>query len=213
MTKKLNLKTLSVSIVLLVISAIIIFLFYQYSNLFFSSYAQGKVVPLVANTPVIYRQEKVGPTFPVGFGVPVNISIPQINVDALVDSVGLTPEGAVGIPKGPSTVAWFNQGPFPGSIGNSIMSGHYGWNNGKAAVFDDLHLLKKGAKIYVKDGRGVVTTFVVREIKKYGLDADASLVFNSADNSSHLNLITCEGVWDEASKSYSKRLVVFADKQ
>jgi hypothetical protein len=35
-------------------------------------------------------------------------------------------------------------------------------------------------------------------------------VFNG-DNGDHLNLITCDGIWDADEKSYSKRLVVFAD--
>jgi len=35
----------------------------------------------------------------------------------------------------------------------------------------------------------------------------------SSDAKAHLNLITCEGVWDKVSKSYSKRLVVFTDRE
>jgi hypothetical protein len=29
----------------------------------------------------------------------------------------------------------------------------------------------------------------------------------------HLNLITCGGVWDKVGKSYSNRIVVFADME
>jgi hypothetical protein len=37
-------------------------------------------------------------------------------------------------------------------------------------------------------------------------------VFASNDGGAHLNLITCAGEWNKGKKSYSERLVVFADK-
>jgi hypothetical protein len=53
----------------------------------------------------------------------------------------------------------------------------------------------------------------VREIKKYDPNANASDVFISGDGKAHLNLITCVGFWNKVSKSYPKRLVIFADKE
>ena len=71
----------------------------------------------------------------------------------------------------------------------------------------------KGDKIYVEDEFGIIATFVVREKRLYDPNVDASDVFGSSDGKAHLNLVTCEGVWDEVTKSRSKRLVVFADKE
>jgi hypothetical protein len=59
----------------------------------------------------------------------------------------------------------------------------------------------------------MTTTFVVRESRSFNPNADASDVFNSNDEKSHLNLITCEGSWNKDSKSYSQRLVIFTDKE
>jgi hypothetical protein len=53
----------------------------------------------------------------------------------------------------------------------------------------------------------------VRELRTYGPDEYASAVFRSSDGKAHLNLITCEGTWNSAQKSFSNRLVVFADKE
>jgi len=53
---------------------------------------------------------------------------------------------------------------------------------------------------------------VVRESQKYQPKADASNIFGSNDDKSHLNLITCTGFWNRILKSRSERLVVFADK-
>lgn len=143
----------------------------------------------------------------------MRLKIPVINVDAQVESLGLTSAGAMATPKKPDNVAWFNLGPRPSDKGSAVIAGHYGWENGKAAAFDNLSKLHQGDKIYFEDVKGVTTTFVVREIKNYDSNADAKDVFNSNDNKSHLNLITCEGVWDKISKSYSGRLVVFTDKE
>ncbi len=146
-------------------------------------------------------------------GLPVRLKIPSINIDASVEYVGLTPDGAMDVPKERANVAWFDPGTRPGEIGSAVIAGHYGWKEGKASVFDNLYKLRKGDKIYVEDDKGAVISFVVRESRRYDPDADASDVFSSNDGKSHLNLVTCEGVWDEVSKSYSKRLVVFTDKE
>ena len=118
------------------------------------------------------------------------------------------------VPKERANVAWFNLGPRPGENGSAVIAGHYGrWKNGKGSVFDNLHKLRKGDKIYVEDENGVIITFVVRESRRYDPNASVGDVFGSNDGKAHLNLITCEGVWDKVSKTYSKRLVVFTDKE
>ena len=58
-----------------------------------------------------------------------------------------------------------------------------------------------------------MVVFVVREARSYGLNEPAPDVFAAGDDKAHLNLITCEGVWDKATKTYSGRLVVFTDKE
>lgn len=145
--------------------------------------------------------------------LPVYIKIPKIKVDTALEYVGLTPDGIMDIPKSPDSVAWFSLGARPGEIGSAVLSGHYGWKNGIQAVFDNLHKLRSGDKIYVEDEKGAIIVFVVREIRKYGQKAYAADVFNSNDGKVHLNLVTCEGAWNKAEKSYSDRLVVFADKE
>lgn len=149
----------------------------------------------------------------IGSELPIQLKIPSIRVDATIVYVGLTPQGNMDVPKGPNEVAWFNLGPRPGEVGSAVISGHYGWKNNIPAVFDNLNTLKKGDRIYITDIKGLTTSFVVRELRAYGEDQDASDVFISTDGGAHLNLITCEGVWNKTKKSYSRRLVVFTDKE
>lgn len=161
---------------------------------------------LTANIIAPYNQSKINS------GIPTHLTIPKMEVDAIIDQVGLAADWSMAAPKYPANAAWFNLGPHPGDNGSAVIAGHYGWKNGIPAVFDNLHKLIKGDRLYVNDGKGATTTFVVREFRTYGQNEDATEVFSSSDGKAHLNLITCEGIWDKVSKSYSKRLVVFTDK-
>ena len=163
--------------------------------------------PNIGNAAVISENKKTETT------PPVRLIIPKIKIDADIESIGLTPEGAMGSPKKPQDTAWFNLGPVPGEKGSAVISGHYGWKNNIKAAFDNLNILRKGDKIYTEDEKGKITTFIVSAYRTYDQNADASQIFGSSDGKSHLNLITCKGVWSKANKSYSERLVVFADKE
>lgn len=145
--------------------------------------------------------------------LPVRLKIPSLNLDATVEQVGVLSNGLMDIPKNANDVAWFEPGIRPGEIGSAVIVGHYGWKNKNKPAFDDIHKLQKGDKIYVEDEKGVVITFVVRETRSYDPKANAMEVFISNDGKSHLNLITCEGVWSNILKGYPKRLVVFTDKK
>lgn len=164
-----------------------------------------RVPPPIKNIPILNEQKKVNSESP------IRLKIPKINVDATIEQVGLAPDGSMDVPKGPAEVVWYKLGPRPGEIGSAVMAGHSGWKNNRPAVFDNLNKLKRGDKIYVEDEKGITITFVVRESRSYDPEADATDVFTSSDGKAHLNLITCEGIWNEITKSRSERLVVFTD--
>ncbi len=161
---------------------------------------------LVVDPPTIDK-EKVNP------GLPTRLKIPKINVDAAIEHVGLTSGGDMDIPKGPTTAGWFSQGPRPGANGSAVIDGHFGYRNDIPAIFDNLHTLQKGDNIYVEDDKGAIIIFVVRESRQYSPNENTSSIFTSNDGKTHLNLITCQGIWSNSQRSYSKRLVVFADKE
>lgn len=151
-------------------------------------------------------------TKPVSQGIPVRLTIPAIKVDAAVEQVGLTAEGAVDVPSSPRTVGWYNLGPRPGAEGSAVIDGHFGWKDGLPSVFDNLHELKTGDTLSSVDDQGLTTTFVVRKLQTYNQQDIVPEVFTSTDGQAHLNLITCQGVWNRLKQTYAQRLVVFADK-
>lgn len=142
-------------------------------------------------------------------GLPVRLRIPAINVNARIQYVGVTPKGAMDVPSNTVDVGWFDLGPRPGKRGSAVIAGHFDGQNGGAGVFTNLHKLKKGDKLYIEDDKGTSIIFIVRESRIY-IPGYADDVFSRSDKA-YLNLTTCDGIWDGAKKSYSKRLVVFAD--
>ncbi|KKR23804.1 MAG: Peptidase C60 sortase A and B [Candidatus Yanofskybacteria bacterium GW2011_GWD2_39_48] len=192
---------LAISLTAYLIALVLIFYFIP------KSLARADLELIIKNAIVYVKQGQVN------YGLPVRLRMPSIDTDAIVEHLGITPDGIMDTPKNIDNVAWFNLGPRPGEIGSAVIAGHYGWKNGKASIFINLYKLKKGDKLYVEDDKGVAISFIVRETRKYDQKADASGVFSSSDGRSRLNLITCEGDWDKVSKSYPERLVVFTEKE
>ncbi|MFA6397529.1 MAG: class F sortase [Candidatus Paceibacterota bacterium] len=190
------------------LSIIIIFIFVFFAGVFLNFNSKT----LIKNSFASVKEQKQINYLPViNAEMPARIKIPKIKINTNIEFVGLNSKGEVGVPNGPSSVAWFNLGPIPGEIGSAVIDGHSGWKNGPA-VFDNLYKLKKGDKILIEDKKGMITTFVVSKIKKYDPKANASEVFVLNDGKAHLNLITCTGFWNKVLKSHSSRLVVFTDK-
>lgn len=139
----------------------------------------------------------------------MRLVVPAINVNTNIQYVGVDDSGSMEVPSNAVDVGWFKLGSRPGEKGSAVISGHIDGKNGEAGVFNNLHKLKKGDKLYVKDDKGTTNTFIVRESRIYD-PGYAEEVF-SLNDSARLNLVTCDGTWDGVKKSYSKRLVVFTD--
>lgn len=146
-------------------------------------------------------------------GLPVRLRIPAIGVDSAIEDALITPDGRMDVPSGTKNVAWFALGPNPGEEGSAVIGGHYGFYEGNTGptVFYNLDQLKVDDRIYIIDDKGDTLGFVVRDIKLFDRNADATTVFTSNDGLAHLNLITCEGVWNKVNDSYPQRRVIFTD--
>ena len=139
----------------------------------------------------------------------MRLMIPAININTAIQYVGVTSKGEMEVPSNAVDVGWFKLGPRPGEKGSAVIAGHFDGENGEAGVFINLYKLKVGDKLYIKDDKGKSIVFVVRESRIYD-PGYADDVFSGSDRA-HLNLVTCDGVWDGTKKSYSKRLVIFTD--
>ena len=141
--------------------------------------------------------------------VEAHLKIPRIGVDAVIKDMGLTPEGAMAVPGNRIDVGWYSSGTRPGETGSAVIGGHNRWDK-KVAAFNRLDRLKKGDVLSVVDAQGVSTFFAVREKITFNATDTDSGIFSSEDGI-HLNLVTCNGIWNPVTKNYPSRLVVFTD--
>jgi hypothetical protein len=147
-----------------------------------------------------------------GAGVPVRLQIPAIAVDATVETVGLTLDGLMDVPKQYDDVGWYAFGPRPGAPGNAVITGHVDSTSGPA-VFWRLRRLVPGQVLGVVGDDGVTHQFVVTAVARYQrADAPLERIFGAAAGA-HLNLITCDPDthFDPGSDEYAGSIVVYTD--
>ncbi len=147
---------------------------------------------------------------PIPIGLPQTISIPAINIQASVESVGMDAQGRMGVPTNNVDTAWYKYGYRPGQKGSAVIDGHYDTPTGAPAVFYNLSKLQRGDSITVTDSNGRTYTFVVTDVVSYPSDQlPMQQIFASAD-ATRLNLITCDGTWNRTEHNYSNRAVIYS---
>ncbi len=144
------------------------------------------------------------------YGTPKRLLINSINVDASVESVALTAEGAMDVPVNADNVAWYNLGPKPGEKGSAVIDGHLDKEDQSPAVFANLEKIEIGNTVSIIDDQGQTLTFKVIGVKVFNADDNTDEVFNN-NNGSFLNLITCTGSWDAGKLDYDERRVIFTE--
>jgi len=149
---------------------------------------------------------------PMARSVPAVISIPSIRVRAKVISLGLTASGSAAVPPltSPFLTSWYDRGPTPGEAGAAVILGHVDSAAVGPAVFYDLGDLRPGDLIYVtlKDRRtALFRVYSAALYEKADFPAQAVYGYTSWPS---LRLITCGGVFDNATGHYLGNTVVFA---
>ncbi len=142
--------------------------------------------------------------------VPLYVRIPAIGVDALVEAVGKKPNGAMDTPKKFDEVAWYSLGSKPGAAGNAVFAGHVNNALNLDGVFAHLQDVEVGTTIEVEGTHGEVLTYEVVDIQTYKVDEAPLEEIFRITGPSQIVLITCEGEWNSAVRSYDERLVVVA---
>lgn len=180
----------------------LLLIFSLHQRLFFQGLAK-KTAVLNATTSIGNKQQSYS-------YLPLRITIPKIHVDALIEYVNQTSDGAMDVPTNSLDVGWFTLGPLPGEIGTAIIDGHVDSENGTAGVFQKLNQLSTGDIFYIEETTGKSIAFIVEESRTF--NSTNSIENFNQSTGSHIVLITCNGIWNTIQKKYTKRLIVFADK-
>ncbi|MEP7105982.1 MAG: class F sortase [Chloroflexota bacterium] len=148
--------------------------------------------------PVVAAPDPPGP----------RLKIPRLGVNAPIEAVGLDSQHRIAMASSGGRVGWFRDSPFPGRPGSAILDGHLTYSSGPA-VFADLGRLRAGDLLSLVDGAGQTLAFRVDTLERYAPTASPTGLFASS-GPARLALITCAGTWNEATATYSDRLVIRA---
>lgn len=143
---------------------------------------------------------------------PTGITIGKIGVHAEVMRLGLNRDGSLQVPplERAELAGWYQLGPTPGEIGNSVIVGHVDSAKTGPAVFFKLGLLQPGDLIEVSRQDGSVARFTVDRVASYPkAEFPSELVYGHADQA-QLRLVTCGGQFDDKRRSYLNNVIVFA---
>jgi hypothetical protein len=141
---------------------------------------------------------------------PVGLTIGAIGVRAPIVPVGVEPGSRrVQVPSDVHIVGWYRFGPPPGAGGSAVLLGHVdSWTQGPG-VFFRLRELGPADVIWVKFANGSESRFRVVARRSYPKGDLPGELFER-EGPSILALVTCGGSFDQATRSYSDNVVVFA---
>ena len=156
--------------------------------------------PAATQTPLLERKAK-----------PVRLLIPAIGVNALIETVGVTPGGDLAVPtQNPwEDVGWYESGPHPGELGSAVIDGHLDRPGGYPAVFWHLRDLQVGNAVTVIDAYGKTFHFHVTGTVFYSPQGAPIQQIFANNSGAYLNLITCAGDWIPSQHQTTLRLVVY----
>jgi hypothetical protein len=142
-------------------------------------------------------------------GVPVRLQVPAIGIDTALESLDREPDGTLEPPTQWDEAGWYSAGVRPGEQGPAVIAGHVDSMTGPA-VFYQLHQLRPGDAIIIRDDSGQILRFAVDTVRQYPKDSfPFDAVYGPAALPT-LRLITCTGDFDWTTHNYLDNLVVSA---
>jgi hypothetical protein len=144
--------------------------------------------------------------------LPTEIAIPSIGTHSTLQYVGLTPSGALEVPRSPRyhEAAWYKYSSEPGSPGPAVILGHVDSVEDGKSIFFYLGDVRPGDEIQVTRSDGLIAVFVVDGVRSYPKTHFPSFLVYGATERSTLRVITCGGRWNSSLHSFEENIVVFA---
>lgn len=177
---------------------------------------QGKSTPgteilsQTVDTPGEKDPGKISDEYKVPADQPRVIDIPNLGVSAYIQRVGIDQHNVMVAPDSIFFAGWYVGSVPPGEKGVSIIDGHV---SGKYqdGIFRHLTNLKTGDTFRIQMGDNSWREFTVSSKNTYSAkDASGALFADDPTIDRELHLITCDGVFDNRTQKYEKRLIITA---
>lgn len=178
----------------------------------------GRPQEEVVTVPTVTATARLLPSpAPPSDALPDRLWIPEIDVDAPLETQTVSAEGILPMPSGPEVVAVYDLDVYhPGQEdrvgfgGNAIFSGHVDYIDYGPAVFWDLSELEPGDRVLVLLEDGTAYQYAVVWNERWPLtDIPWDRIFG-VNGHDAVTLVTCAGSWD--GHEYSDRRAVRAEQ-
>jgi sortase (surface protein transpeptidase) len=144
--------------------------------------------------------------------VPVEVEVPEVDIAAPIEPLGLTEGGALEVPEDFSMAGWWASGPEPGERGAAVITAHVDSKAGPAAFYA-LADASPGDEVHVHRGDGSTATFVIDRLGQYPKDDFPTHRVYDKTPKPTLRLITCGGIFDESIGHYRDNVVAYATRK
>ena len=142
---------------------------------------------------------------------PVRVSVPRLEMDALVVPVGMDELRSVEVPINIGIVGWYELGVSPHQeIGSVALVGHRDGSGGADGVFLRIGELQKGDLVSLTNRDGSENTYEVTKVElmsKEQFPSEAPRLF-AESGPARLTLISCGGSYDSTRGGYQSNVVV-----
>lgn len=142
---------------------------------------------------------------------PTTLQISSLKINASVVSVGVDAAGDMQIPDDVQTTGWYQFGPAPGSsTGSVVVVGHVDSAEQGSGTFSTLKSITAGAAIVLTTADSQQRQYKVVGVQAYPKSAVPLSDLFSTVGAPRLTLITCGGLFDNATHSHESNVVVTA---
>lgn len=149
------------------------------------------------------------PLAPTAAALPKQLVIPKLGVRANVENLGRDKNDNFDIPKDWRNVGWYQPGTRPGDVGSAALDGHLNWYGVPQAIFYHLTDMRVGDRYWMRDATGRDRLFIVTETQSCAFDKCPRERIYGDKSGRYMNMITCQGVFDQKTSNYDKRFVVY----
>lgn len=173
-----------------------------------TSMPSTEIISVTADEPSEKNPGKVSDEYKVPADQPRVIALPSPGVEAYVQRVGIDQNNVMVAPNNIFFAGWYTGSVAPGEKGVSIINGHAGgrYENG---IFRHLVNIKKGDVVRVQMGDSTWREFETVSKDIYSVEVSSKALFVDDPAIEHeLHLITCDGVFNDRTQTYDKRLIV-----
>jgi hypothetical protein len=142
---------------------------------------------------------------------PVRLRLPRLHVDAPVLPVSVGADGLLGVPDNPRQLGWWTESGRPGMpSGSVVIDGHVDSAALGPGALLRLGEARPGDEVVLMNASGGSTRYTVVARRSYAKTSLPLAEVFGQDVGPRLVLITCGGVFDQATGHYADNVVVYA---